>query len=148
MRGNSNSGVPHPKEHLALLSTRAQRDPLIVLGILPRIIQKVDQRGYHGIGISVDQRKISLDLHFHLAARPLEAFAHRFDRGLDDSPWFYRANLECVTWGRVQQMTAQFYAKYCDEAWAILSPEMLKAGKSLEGFDLAQLQADLTALKG
>jgi hypothetical protein len=58
-----------------------------------------------------------------------------------------RTNLECVTWGRIQQMTPQFYQTYCDEAWVILSPEMLKAGKSLEGFDLAQLQADLIALK-
>jgi len=58
----------------------------------------------------------------------------------------YRTNLECVSWGRIQQMTSQFYQTYCDEAWAILSPEMLKAGKSLEGFDLAQLQADLKAL--
>jgi hypothetical protein len=57
-----------------------------------------------------------------------------------------RANLECVTWGRIQQMTSQFYAKYCDEAWAILSPEMLKTGKSPEGFDLGQLQTDLNAL--
>ena len=57
-----------------------------------------------------------------------------------------RTNLECVTWGRIQQMTAQFYAKYCDEAWAILSPEMLKNGKSPEGFNLAQLQSDLNAL--
>jgi hypothetical protein len=55
----------------------------------------------------------------------------------------YRTNLACVSWGRIQQMTWQFYKKYCDEAWAILSPEMLVAGKSLEGFDLAQLQADL-----
>jgi hypothetical protein len=43
-------------------------------------------------------------------------------------------------------MTVQFYAKYCDEAWAILSPEMLDAGKSPEGFDLIQLQSDLNAL--
>jgi hypothetical protein len=58
----------------------------------------------------------------------------------------YRGNLVCVTWGRLQQITRQFYLKYCDEAWAILSPEMLKGGVSLEGFDLAQLQADLAAL--
>jgi hypothetical protein len=51
-----------------------------------------------------------------------------------------------VTWGRIQQMTTQFYKKYCDEAWAILSPEMLRAGKSLEGFDLKQLQDHLKAL--
>jgi hypothetical protein len=57
-----------------------------------------------------------------------------------------RSNLECVTWGRIQPMTSQFYAKYCDEAWAILSPEMLKGGKSPEGFDLAQLQTDLNAV--
>ena len=43
-------------------------------------------------------------------------------------------------------MTDQFYATYCDEAWVILSTEMLAAGKSPEGFDLKQLQADLKAL--
>jgi len=58
----------------------------------------------------------------------------------------YRKNLQCVTWGRVQAMTWQFYDKYCDEAWAILSPEMLANGTSLEGFNLKQLQADLNAL--
>jgi hypothetical protein len=57
-----------------------------------------------------------------------------------------RGNLVCVTWGRLQQMTLQFYKKYCDEAWAILSPEMLKGGLSLEGFDITQLQIDLSAL--
>jgi hypothetical protein len=51
-----------------------------------------------------------------------------------------------VTWGRCIGMTKAFYLKYCDEAYAILSPEMLTAGKSLEGFDLATLQADLNAL--
>lgn len=60
----------------------------------------------------------------------------------------FRNTLECVTWGRLQQMTTSFFKKYCDEAWAILSPEMLVHGKSLEGFDLAQLEADLKALTG
>jgi|SRR5215831_4417293 len=59
----------------------------------------------------------------------------------------YRTTLECVSWGRIQRMTSAFYNKYCDEAWAILSPEMLVGGKSIEGFDLAQLQADLQALQ-
>lgn len=54
-----------------------------------------------------------------------------------------RSTLECVTWGRTQLMTTAFFSKYCDEAYAILSPEMLHAGMSPEGFDLAQLQADL-----
>ena len=58
----------------------------------------------------------------------------------------YRQHLECVTWGRVQSMTTEFFKKYCDEAWAILSPEMLRADKSPEGFNLAQLQKDLAAL--
>jgi hypothetical protein len=54
-----------------------------------------------------------------------------------------RDNLVVVTWGQLQQMTLQFYEKFCDEAWAILSPEMLKNGVSLEGFNLPALQADL-----
>jgi hypothetical protein len=58
----------------------------------------------------------------------------------------YRQTLECVTWGRIQKMTIEFYKKYCDEAWAILSPEMLNSGTSPEGFNLAQLQKDLQAL--
>jgi hypothetical protein len=57
-----------------------------------------------------------------------------------------RKNLECVSWGRLQEMTPDFYKKYCDEAWAILSPEMFEAGKSPEGFDMAQLQTDLAAV--
>jgi hypothetical protein len=57
-----------------------------------------------------------------------------------------RSNLVVVTWGRLQQMTPQFYKRYCDEVWAILSPEMLVNGKSMEGFDLAALQADQQAL--
>ncbi|MDR3628898.1 MAG: hypothetical protein P4L42_01035 [Desulfocapsaceae bacterium] len=59
-----------------------------------------------------------------------------------------RTNLECVTWGQIQQMTSGFYKKYCDEAWAILSPEVFKNGTDLEGFNFAQLQADLNALSG
>jgi hypothetical protein len=57
-----------------------------------------------------------------------------------------RDNLEVVTWGALQQMTPAFYEKYCDEAWAYISEENLKAGKSPEGFNLEQLQADLSGL--
>ena len=52
----------------------------------------------------------------------------------------------CVTWGKLQPMTKAFYLKYCDEAYVILSEEMLVGGKSPEGFDLLTLQADLAAL--
>jgi hypothetical protein len=52
-----------------------------------------------------------------------------------------------VTWAEKIAMTRAFYEKYCDEAYAILSEEMLSSkGKSREHFDLAQLQADLAAL--
>ena len=51
-----------------------------------------------------------------------------------------------VTWGKAIHMTRGFYEKYCDEAYALLSPEYLKDGKSPEGFDLTALQADLAAL--
>jgi hypothetical protein len=52
-----------------------------------------------------------------------------------------------ITWGQLQLMTWQFFQKYCDEAWGLLSQEFLKAGKSPEGFDLAALQAYLPQLK-
>lgn len=60
-----------------------------------------------------------------------------------------RRRLEAVTWGRVQEVTAAFMAKFCDEAWAIISPEMLvpHSGRSPEGFDLNALSQDLQALK-
>jgi hypothetical protein len=54
--------------------------------------------------------------------------------------------LDCVTWGKVQPMTKTFFAKYCDEAYALVSVEALAGGKSPEGFDLQQLTNDLAAL--
>ena len=57
-----------------------------------------------------------------------------------------RAHGEVVTWGRIQGFTTNFLRDYCDEAWTMLSPEMLTAGKSIEGFSLAQLQTDLARL--
>ena len=57
-----------------------------------------------------------------------------------------RVYLECVSWGRISRMAAQIHTTYCDEAWAILSPETLLDGKSPEGFDLALLKKDLAAV--
>ncbi|WP_407308123.1 hypothetical protein [Desulfosporosinus sp. SB140] len=55
----------------------------------------------------------------------------------------------CVTWGQVQKMTVDFLTTYCEEAWAILSQEFINGkGVSPEGFNLAQLQADLAAITG
>jgi hypothetical protein len=55
-------------------------------------------------------------------------------------------HLQVVTWGALQGMTEAFFDTYCDEAWAYVSTEDLRHGKSLEGFDLEQLQSDLAAL--
>jgi len=60
-------------------------------------------------------------------------------------------SLTVVTWGALQTMTWGFWATYCDEAYAILSPDYLeqKSGKTIapNGFNLAQLQEDLADLK-
>lgn len=54
--------------------------------------------------------------------------------------------LYVVTWGKIQRMSWGFYKRYSDEAIVYLSSEFLKQGKSLEGFDLAQLNEDLRVL--
>ena len=54
--------------------------------------------------------------------------------------------LHVVTWGRVQKMSVEFFKAYADEAYAMLSEEFLKNGLSPDGFNMAQLQADLAAL--
>ncbi len=51
-----------------------------------------------------------------------------------------------VTWGREQPMTDAFLQTYNDESYAYVSAEYLKAGKSPEGFNLAQLKTDLAAV--
>jgi hypothetical protein len=50
------------------------------------------------------------------------------------------------TWARDQEATHAFLAAQVDEAYALLMPETLTGGKTLEGFNLQQLQADLAAL--
>jgi hypothetical protein len=57
-----------------------------------------------------------------------------------------RTNLDIVTWGALQQMTAPFFEKYCDEAWAYISTEDLQKKENPDGFDLAQLKKDLGQL--
>lgn len=53
-----------------------------------------------------------------------------------------------VTWGREQVATDAWLREYEDEAIVYLSEEMLSGGKSIDGFDLDHLQADLAALRG
>jgi hypothetical protein len=55
-------------------------------------------------------------------------------------------NPVCVTWGRLQALTPDFYETYCDEIVAYLSFDWLKANVSPDAFDLAGLEKDLAAL--
>ena len=56
--------------------------------------------------------------------------------------------LTVVTWGALQVMTWTFWDTYCDEAYAILSPDYLTGkNQSPEGINLQQLQEDLSDLK-
>lgn len=57
-----------------------------------------------------------------------------------------RNRLLCVTWGKIQEITLGFYQKYCDEAWAFISEDDLKDGKSMEGFDLQSLKEHLATI--
>jgi hypothetical protein len=58
-----------------------------------------------------------------------------------DNDHFY-----CITWGEVQAVTKQWLQCYMEESWAIITPEITKAGK-LKDFRLADLQADIAKLK-
>lgn len=59
----------------------------------------------------------------------------------------YDANgLTCITWGALKRMTWAFWAKYCDESHALLSPEWVNNRQT--GFDLVSLQADLQSVAG
>ena len=53
-----------------------------------------------------------------------------------------------ITWGAPLQATWAFNDAYVDEAYAIISNDFLKgSGTTIEGFNLAQLQADLAAVE-
>jgi hypothetical protein len=53
-----------------------------------------------------------------------------------------------VTWGREQVVDPAFLTKYNDESIAYVSTEYLRKGKSPEGFNAAQLKADLAEITG
>ena len=54
--------------------------------------------------------------------------------------------LLCVTWGGVVLVTWPFVTKYCDEAWAVLTREIVENGADTFGIKTAKLHADLDAL--
>lgn len=51
--------------------------------------------------------------------------------------------LYCVTWGSVLRMTWQFWSEYCDEAYAILSPDWLSQNVDPNNVDIVTLRKDL-----
>jgi hypothetical protein len=53
------------------------------------------------------------------------------------------AALTVVTWGRLQRMTWDFWDRYCEEAYCLLSNDFLEHGHAPNGFDLEALRADL-----
>lgn len=61
--------------------------------------------------------------------------------------WDAHRNYETVeTWARAQPASHTFVKKQADEVFALILPEMLNGGLSVEGFNLKQLQADVAAL--
>jgi hypothetical protein len=57
------------------------------------------------------------------------------------------SNIVVVSWGRLQQMTRAGYEMANDEVFCYFSEERLLNGKDINGFDRAQLIADLQALE-
>ena len=53
-----------------------------------------------------------------------------------------------VTWGALQQMGWPCFQQICSEAYAVITQDWINqlTGKTYSGFNLAQLQADLTAI--
>ena len=52
--------------------------------------------------------------------------------------------LSCITWAERLKMSHNFLFDYCDECYAVLSPDWFTTAPN--GFDSKQLQADLAAL--
>lgn len=55
----------------------------------------------------------------------------------------------CVTWAELQQMGWPMFSKICSEVYAVITPDWINqlSGKTYSGFDLAQLNVDLDAMK-
>lgn len=58
--------------------------------------------------------------------------------------------LSCVTWGAVQRMDWSFWSTYFDEAYVIVTPDMIDpaSGVDVQGVDLYALGQDYAALTG
>lgn len=56
-------------------------------------------------------------------------------------------SLTCITWGRKKRMSWHWFDSYCDEAYALLSPDWLDAnGVAPSHFNTAELARDLQSI--
>ena len=62
-------------------------------------------------------------------------------------PKYDQNGFTCITWGQLKTMTVAFWEKYCDEAHTLLGKGWLAAKGAPNGFNQAQLLADLKAIK-
>lgn len=100
---------------------------------------------FGAVGIGIEFPSSAMD-QFN-AGKPWDVVSHATIEGGHYVPLVAkRTNLVCVTWARTQQMTTKFFGKYNDESVAYVSYEALANNKSPEGFNAAQLLADLQAL--
>jgi hypothetical protein len=61
-------------------------------------------------------------------------------------PKYDQKGFTCITWGQLKTMTLAFWNKYCDEAHTLLGQDWLSTKGSPNGFNEAQLQADLKSI--
>lgn len=56
--------------------------------------------------------------------------------------------LTAITWGAAKKMTWAFWKAYCDEAYAIISPDFFKSNIDPNAMDLHTLELDLLGITG
>lgn len=115
----------------------------VALSNIPQIKEAIYLLGAVGVGIqfpSYAMDQFNQGKPWSVKSGPIDG-GHYVPAIGYDSHYLY-----VVTWGKIQKMSWGFYKKYADEVIAYLSYEFLSGGKSLEGFNLAQLQSDLSSL--
>jgi hypothetical protein len=62
-------------------------------------------------------------------------------------PKYDQHGFTCITWGALKTMTLAFWKKYCDEAHTLLAQNWVVGKSAPNGFDQAQLLADLGKIR-
>jgi hypothetical protein len=96
------------------------------------------------IGLALPQSAQHEDIWTNINDKPGSWGLHAVPVGKYD-----QQGLTAITWGGIQKMTWAFWQKYCDEAYALISLDMLNnQQKSPIGLNLQQLQKDLSIVTG